>query len=386
MSVSPRSPAARLGLSALLLVAVALPSLRAQGFLPPPPPMAAKSWVLLDAQSGQVLAAHNRNVHLPQASLTKLMVAYITFTALTSHSVSPHTRFTISTAAWRTGGSRMFLNPGTQVSVNDLLLGLIVDSGNDAAVALAQGIAGSRAGFVALMNRYAHRLGLKNTHFMDVDGLPNPDHYSSALDIALLSRDIIRTFPALYHRYFAVKSFTWDHITQYNRVTLLWSDTSVDGLKTGYTTEAGYCMDASAHRHGMRLIAVVMGAGSEAARAREAEALLNYGFSFYRDHRLYVADRPIRTISVWLGDPGHAAVVVRRTLWATVPRGHYRETRLKLALLRRLRAPWSTTTPVGRIGVWFHGRELASRALYLSRPVDRAGWWARLVDRIERWI
>ncbi len=386
MSVFSRTRALRFGVLALLGLALAVPTLRAQALLLPPPSLAAKSWVLLDAQSGQVLAAHNRNVHLPQASLTKLMVAYITFTALADHNITLHSHFTISTAAWRTGGSRMFLLPNTRVSVNDLLLGLIVDSGNDAAVALAQGIAGSRAGFVALMNRYARRLGLRNTHYMNVDGLPNPDHYSSALDVALISRDIIRTFPALYHRYFAVKSFTWDHITQYNRVTLLWSDASVDGLKTGYTKEAGYCMDASAHRHGMRLIAVVMGAASEAARAREAEALLNYGFRFYRNHRLYPPNRPIRTIPIWLGDPGHAAVVVHRTLWVAVPRGHYREVRLKLTLLSRLRAPWPTTTPVGRIGVWLHGKELVSRALYLARPVARAGWWTRLVDRIGRWI
>jgi D-alanyl-D-alanine carboxypeptidase (penicillin-binding protein 5/6) len=388
MPVSVSSPprVARFASAALLLAALLLPTLRAQGFLPPPPPIAAKSWVLLDARTGQVLAAHNRNEHLPQASLTKLMVAYITFAALKAHTLSLNTRFTISTAAWRTGGSRMFLTPGSHVSVNDLLLGLIVDSGNDASVALAQGIAGSRAGFVALMNRYARRLGLKNTHYMNVDGLPAPGHYSSALDVALMSRDIIRTFPALYRRYFAVKSFTWDHITQYNRVTLLWSDASVDGLKTGYTKEAGYCMDASAHRHGMRLIAVVMGAASESARAREAEALLNYGFSFYRDHRLYAAGQAIRTIPVWLGDPAHAAVVVHRALWATVPRGHYREVRLKLVLLRHLRAPWSTARPVGRIGVWYHGNELTSRALYLARPVARAGWWTRLFDRVGRWL
>ncbi len=387
MRVSPPRPALRSAWSLLLLlVALVLPAARAQGFLPPAPPIAAKSWVLLDARSGQVLTSHKPNEHLPQASLTKLMVAYITFTALQAHSITLHTRFTISTAAWRTGGSRMFLNPGTQVSVNDLLLGLIVDSGNDAAVALAQGIAGSRAGFVSLMNRYARRLGLVNTHYMDVDGLSDPDHYSSALDVARISRDIIRTFPALYHRYFAVKQFTWDHITQDNRVTLLWSDASVDGLKTGYTKEAGYCMDASAHRRGMRLIAVVMGAASESARAREAETLLNYGFGFYRDHRLYSAGQAIRTIPVWLGDPGHAALVVHRTLWATVPRGQYRRIKLRLDLAPHLRAPWSAGRPVGRIGVWLDGHELVSRRLYLARPVARAGWWSRLIDRIGRWI
>lgn len=379
-------PSVLVRLVPLVLLGLISSALRAQGFIPPPPPIAARSWVLLDARTGQVLAAHNRNLHLPQASLTKLMVAYITFAALQAHSISLHTRFTISTAAWRTGGSRMFLNPGSHVSVNDLLLGLIVDSGNDAAVALAQGIAGSRAGFVALMNRYARRLGLKNTHYENVDGLPAPDHYSSALDVALISRDIIRTFPALYHRYFAVKSFTWDHITQYNRVTLLWSDASVDGLKTGYTKEAGYCLDASAIRHGMRLIAVVMGAASESARAREAEALLDYGFSFYRDHRLYGPGQSIRTLDISAGHPAHVALVVHRALWATVPRGHYREIRLRLALLRHLRPPLTTTSTVGRIGVWFHGHELTSRALYLGQAVARAGWWRRLVDAIEGWF
>lgn len=370
--------------STLAIFALAQAPVVFAGFpIPPAPTFNAKSWVLLDARTGQILAQSHENQHLAPASLTKLMVAYITFTALHSGAIHLHERFTISTAAWRTGGSRMFLMPGTQVSVNDLLKGLIVDSGNDAAVALSQAIAGTRGSMVGLMNRYARKLGLHNTHYEDVDGLPAPDHYSSALDIARLSRAIIRQYPALYHRYFAIKTFTWDHITQNNRVSLLWMDPWVDGLKTGYTEQAGYCMDASGHQDGMRLIAVVMGAPSWNARVNDAQALLNWGFSFYHDHRLYGAKQPLAKIPVWMGSHDHVAVGLARSLWVSVPRLDYRSLRIQMKLPKSLTAPFGPNPAIGSLRVILHGRLLVARNLYPLRAVKRGSWFHRLIDSIE---
>ncbi len=352
--------------------------------IPPAPSFNAKSWVLLDARTGQILAQEHPNQHLAPASLTKLMVAYITFTALHTGAIHLGEQFTISPAAWRTGGSRMFLNPGSQVSVNDLLKGLIVDSGNDAAVALSQAIAGTRGAMVGLMNRYARKLGLHNTHYEDVDGLPAPDHYSSALDIARLSRAIIRQYPSDYHRYFGIKTFTWDHITQNNRVSLLWMDPWVDGLKTGYTKQAGFCMDASGHQGGMRLIAVVMGAPSWDARVDDAQALLNWGFSFFHDHRLYGAKQPLAKVSVWMGAHDEVKVGLARSLWVSVPRLDYRSLRIRMQLPKSLTAPFGTNQPAGILRVELNGHLLASRTLHPLIPVQKGSWLSRLIDSIER--
>jgi len=352
--------------------------------IPPAPAFQAKSWVLLDSRTGQVLAESHEDRHLAPASLTKLMVAYITFTALHSGAIHLNERFTISTAAWRTGGSRMFLLPGSQVTVNDLLKGLIVDSGNDAAVALSQAIAGTRGSMVGLMNRYARKLGLRNTHYEDVDGLPAPDHYSTALDIARLSRAIIRQYPSLYHRYFAIKTFTWDHITQDNRVSLLWMDPWVDGLKTGYTQQAGFCMDASGHQDGMRLIAVVMGAPSWNARVNDAQALLNWGFGFFHDHRLYGAKQPLARIPVWMGAHDRVKVGLFRSLWVTVPRLDYHSLRIRMQLAKSLTAPFDTKFAVGTLRVMLHGRLLVARTLHPLQAVKKGSWFHRLIDSIEQ--
>jgi D-alanyl-D-alanine carboxypeptidase (penicillin-binding protein 5/6) len=358
------------------------PSTYASFPIPPAPTFNAKSWVLLDGRTGQMLAQHDATQHLAPASLTKLMVAYITFAALKAGAIHPDERFTISTTAWRTGGSRMFLLPGSHVTVNDLLKGLIVDSGNDAAVALSQAVAGTRAAMVTLMNRYVHKLGLNNTHYEDVDGLPVPDHYSSALDIARLSRDIIRTFPAEYHRYFAIKSFTWDHITQENRVSLLWMDSWVDGIKTGYTDQAGYCMDASGVQNGMRLIAVVMGAPSWDARVNDAQALLDWGFNFFHDHELYRKGVPLGKVRVAMGTRGSVPLGLAHSLWVTVPRLDYRSLKAVLVVPKHLKAPVGTTHPVGTLRVMLRHRLLLTRPLYPLAPVKRGNWFEQLMDAI----
>lgn len=338
----------------------------------------------MDGRTGQMLAHYHANRHLAPASLTKLMVAYITFTAIHSGAIHLNEKFTISTAAWRTGGSRMFLLPGSHVSVNDLLKGLIVDSGNDAAVALSQAIAGTRSSMVGLMNRYARKLGLRNTHYEDVDGLPVTDHYSSARDIARLSRDIIQQYPALYHRYFGIKTFTWDHITQNNRVSLLWMDPWVDGLKTGYTDQAGYCMDASGVQHGMRLIAVVMGAPSWDARVNDAQALLNWGFSFFHDHHLYAAKQPLAKVPVWMGSHDQVAVGLTKSLWVAVPRLDYHSLHIQMQLPKSLTAPFGTGITAGTLRVVLHGQVLVTRTLHPLRAVKKGSWLHRLIDSIEQ--
>ncbi len=378
-----KSQTRRLETLILAVILCALAPLAHAGFpIPPAPSFNAKSWVLLDGRTGQILARHEVDQHLAPASLTKLMVAYITFSALKAGAIHPNEHFTISTAAWRTGGSRMFLLPGSHVTVNDLLKGLIVDSGNDAAVALSQAVAGTRAAMVGLMNRYAKKLGLHNTHYADVDGLPVSDHYSSALDIARLSRDIIRTFPAEYHRYFAIKTFTWDHITQENRVSLLWMDSWVDGLKTGFTDQAGYCMDASGIQNGMRLIAVVMGAPSWNARVNDAQALLNWGFNFFHDHELYRKGVALGRIRVALGSHGSVPVGLTRSLWVTVPRLNYRSLKAVLVVPKHLDAPVETHKTVGTLRVMLGHHLLLTRPLYPLLAVKRGNWFEQLMDEI----
>ncbi len=378
-----KSQTRRLGALVLGSLLCALPPLAHAGFpIPPAPSFHAKSWVLLDGRTGQILAQHDAGQHLAPASLTKLMVAYITFSALKAGAIHPNERFTISTAAWHTGGSRMFLLPGSHVTVNDLLKGLIVDSGNDAAVALSQAVAGTRAAMVGLMNRYARKLGLRNTHYEDVDGLPAPDHYSSARDIARLSRDIIRTFPAEYHRYFGIKSFTWDHITQQNRVSLLWMDSWVDGLKTGYTAQAGYCMDASGIQNGMRLIAVVMGAPSWNARVDDAQALLDWGFNFFHDHELYRKAAPLGRVRVAQGTRGSVPLGLTRSLWVTVPRLDYRSLKAVLVIPKHVEAPVATTQAVGTLRVMLGRHLLITRPLYPLMAVQRGNWFEQLLDML----
>lgn len=281
----------------------------------------------------------------------------------------------------------MFVNVGSQVSVNNLLQGLIVQSGNDAAVALAQKVGGTEHGFVQLMNQYARKLGLTDTHYVDASGLTsNPDHYVSALDLAILSRAIINQFPQYYHRYFAEKQFTWDKITQSNRVSLLFTDPSVDGLKTGFTDKAGFCMVVSAHRHGMRLIAVVMGTPSEKARAVDDEALLNYGFNFYESHKLYAADTPIARVKVWKGAHGRVPVGVNHDIYVTIPKGSYRKLTAALQTPAGLIAPVPTATLAGSVSVSYNGKPLIKAPLYTLRAMPEGNIFRRLIDTVRLWF
>ena len=355
--------------------------------LPPPPALDATAYILVDQQTGQVLAQKNADEKLPMASLTKLMTAYIVFSALKDGRLTLDTPVTISKTAWRTGGSRMFINPGSQIPVIDLLKGMIVESGNDATVALAQKVGGTRAGFVTLMNEYAARLGLTSTHYMDVEGLPDPDHYTTARDLATLTNALIRDFPQ-YYFIFKIQQFTWDHITQKNRVTLLWTDPSVDGLKTGHTEAAGYCMIASADRQGMRLVSVVLHAPSWNSRVKDSEALLNYGFSFFETEKVAAARAPLARPRVYESAAGSVPVGAAADVYLTEPRGRDAALRTTIQWTHwPLVAPLAAGSEVGTLTVTNGaGQAVDHIPLVTLAPVPEGGLLTRLSDHIRLWF
>ncbi len=387
----PRSPVpsalAAAALPVLAALAGAVPAAVAPVPVPPPPALPAHSYVLLDFNTGQVLAQKNADDKLPMASLTKLMTAYIVFSALKSGQLTLDTPVTISKTAWRTGGSRMFLNPGSQVTVLNLLKGMIVESGNDATVALAQKVGGTQAGFVTLMNDYARRLGLTSTHYEDVDGLPKPDHFTTARDLATLAADIIRDFPQ-YYFIFKIKQFTWDHITQRNRVSLLWTDPSVDGMKTGFTDAAGYCMVTSADRNGMRVVSVVLGAPSWNGRVQDSEALINYGFNFYENENVAAARAIVARPRVYKSADGTAAVGPAQAIVLTVPRGP--DATLSTRIVWNhwpLEAPLAAGAAVGTLLVTNGaGQQVVSAPLVTLGPVPQGSLFTRLADDVRLWF
>lgn len=354
--------------------------------IPAAPQLAAKSYVLMDANSGQILAASNPDEKTEPASLTKMMTAYVVFHALNDGVIHLDDPVTISVKAWRMGGSRTFAKVGSQVSVNNLIQGMIVQSGNDATVALAEKIGGTEDTFVELMNKYAQQLGMTNSHFVDASGLTNdPQHYVTAHDIAVLARAIIREFPEYYH-YFSEKDFTWNHISQRNRNELLFTDPSVDGLKTGFTDEAGYCLVASAKRNGMRLIAVVTGTKSEHARAVEDEALLNYGFNFYDSRKLYDAGAKVADIKVWKGDEGTVPVGVSQDFYVTFPKGSYDKLNAAVHSTAGIVAPVKAGQQAGSVTVSLDGKQIADAPLYTLKAVPQGGIFTRMIDSIRLWF
>ncbi|MBX9810464.1 MAG: D-alanyl-D-alanine carboxypeptidase, partial [Burkholderiales bacterium] len=314
--------------------------------VPAPPPIAAKAYLLLDFNSGQPLASQNPDERVEPASLTKLMTAYLTFSALRQKTIRPDQTVAVSERAWRAEGSRMFIEPRKPVTVDELLRGMIVQSGNDACIALAEAIAGSEDVFAQMMNREAQRLGMKNTHFMNSTGLPHPQHYSTAHDLALLAAAIIRDFPEYYPLY-SLKEFRYNNITQANRNRLLWLDATVDGMKTGYTENAGYCLITSAKRGGQRLLSVVLGAASESARATESQKLLNYGFQFYDSVRLYEKNQPVVTLQVWKGSGNSVRAGFADDLYLSLPRGQADKLNASVESLQPLLAPISAGQKVG---------------------------------------
>ncbi len=361
-------------LPALLL---ALPALAAP--IPAPPQAAARAYALQDFHSGRLLAQKNIHERMEPASLTKLMTAYIVFSELESGAITLSDQVRVSEAAWRMGGSRMFIEVDKLVSVEDLLKGMIIQSGNDASVALAEHVAGSEDAFASLMNSYAGKLGMTGTHFVNSTGMPDPEHYTTVNDLAILTRALIADFPQ-YYKWYSQREFTFNGITQNNRNKLLWRDKSVDGVKTGHTKSAGFCLIASAQRNGMRLISIVLGAKSENARAQESQKLLNYGFRFYETRRLHGANETVTTVRIWKGEVEQLPLGLTEDLFVTVPRGQFGqiETRHNVAAL--IMAPAGRGRQYGSLVVSLGGEEIALRPLVALRDVAEGSLWQRLSD------
>jgi D-alanyl-D-alanine carboxypeptidase (penicillin-binding protein 5/6) len=380
-----RSPLA-LACAAVILAAAALTAGAATP-VPAPPAVNARAWLLVDHFTGRVLAESRANDHEEPASLTKLMTAYVVFEALASGRLKLSDEVTISKRAWRAEGSRTFLQVGTQVPVDILLKGMIVQSGNDASVALAEKLGGTEEAFAQIMNAQAQRLGMPNSHFANADGLPVPGHYTSARDMATLASALIRDFPQ-YYGLFSLREFMWNNIRQGNRNTLLGKDPSVDGLKTGHTDAAGYCLVSSANRNGMRLVAVVMGAPKERTREEASAALLNYGYTFFESVHIKAAGTTVLKPRVYKSAAEYAAVGVTGDVYALVPRGQGAALRTNARLAHEpLIAPLAADVPVGELTVTDGAGEVLARApLVPLAPVPQGSLWTRVVDGIALWF
>lgn len=366
----------------LVLLAVTPAAWAVEQVVPAPPQLAAKAWLLMDADSGNVLVEQGADEPLPPASLTKLMTSYIATLEINRGQIGEQDLVSISERAWRTGGSRMFVQVNTQVSMSDLLHGIIIQSGNDASVAVAEHIAGSEDAFADLMNSTARKLGMANSHFMNATGLPHPEHYSSARDMAILARAIIKEDPAHYAIY-AQKEFLWNNIKQPNRNLLLWRDKTVDGLKTGHTEEAGYCLVASAVRDGQRLIAVVFGANSEQARAAETQKLLTYGFRFFETRQFYAKGAELTQAPVWKGAERQLKAGLAQDLTLTLPRGQLDKLQASMTLQPMIEAPVAAGQEVGKVEVRLGEQVLHSVPLVALEPVEEGGLFRRLWDSIR---
>ncbi|CAK0766708.1 serine-type D-Ala-D-Ala carboxypeptidase (penicillin-binding protein 5/6) [Gammaproteobacteria bacterium] len=353
--------------------------------IPAPPQVAAGAWTLMDADTGRVFAENNADTRVEPASLTKIMTAYVVFNAIHSGEKSLTDSVRISEHAWKTGGSRTYLDLGSQVPLETVLLGMIVQSGNDASVALAEHIAGTEQAFSDLMNHHAEQIGMVNSHFENATGLPGQQHYSSAHDLALLSKSLIQRFPEEY-KIFSVKEFTYNGIVQHNRDVLLRRDESVDGIKTGFTDRAGYCLVSSAKREEMRLISVVMNTKSPAARAREAQALLDYGFRFWETHRVHVGRQPMATTRVWKGAQRELAVGTAQDIHVTVPRGSYKTVTTNFEIQNHIVAPVNKNQTVGTMHVTLPDGKVEDYPLVAIEEIALGSWWRRLVDMILMWF
>jgi D-alanyl-D-alanine carboxypeptidase (penicillin-binding protein 5/6) len=353
--------------------------------VPNPPQVQARGYYLIDYVTGQVLAASNENERLEPASLTKLMTAYAVFHALKDGRIKLTDMVRVSQYARSQEGSRMFIEAGSYVSVEDLIQGMIVQSGNDATVALAEHVAGSEPVFVELMNQYAQQLGMVNTHFQNSPGMPAPDHYTTARDIAVLAVALIREYPE-YYKWYSQREFTWNNIRQPNRNGLLARDPSVDGLKTGHTESAGYCLVSSAKREDMRLVSVVMGSPSIRAREDASAALLNYGFNFYQTRKLYAAQQPLLQVPVWKGQTDTATLTVAEDVYATLPRGQEGSLTVAADVSEPLIAPLETSAAVGKLRVMLGDTPVASYPLHVREDIPQGGFFGRLVDGVLLWM
>jgi D-alanyl-D-alanine carboxypeptidase (penicillin-binding protein 5/6) len=366
-------------LALLLLLALPFAAL-AQALTPPP--VAARAWYLLDTLSGQALAAQSEEDRFEPASLTKLMSAYLVFSAIRDRKLDPAKVVPVSERAWKTGGSRMFVDPKKPAAVADLLRGMVVQSGNDATIALAEAVAGTEEAFAQLMNREAKRLGLRNSSFVNSTGLPAPGHYATARDMAMLAAALIRDFPAEYALY-SQKEFTWNGITQANRNRLLWLDPTVDGVKTGFTEAAGYCLVASARRGERRLVSVVMGAQSDALRMSENHKLLNFGFLAYDTQRLYRKGEVVATPEIFKGTSATVKLGFDRDVWLTLPRERFEGLKAQLTTVQPFVAPYSRGQKAGIMKLARDNAAVAEVPVVALEDVPVAGFLSRGWDTIR---
>jgi len=353
--------------------------------IPPAPTIPARSWILIDAASGQPLARHAADQPVEPASLTKLMTAYAVFDALRDGKLRLDTLVPISERAWRAEGSRTFLDLNSRVPVEVLLQGMIVQSGNDASIALAEAAAGSEDTFAALMNQYATQLGMRGSHFQNATGLPGPQHRVTAADMARLARAIVREFPE-YYRWYSQREFTWNNIRQGNRNGLLDRDPSVDGMKTGMTDAAGYCLVSSARRDGMRLIAVVMGTAGASEREDASLALLNWGFSFHESRHLHAAGDKLADVRVYRARGGRAALGLREDLAVVLPRASTGTVEVRVEPAPKLFAPLTVQDQAGTVRVLLDGKPLTEAGLYPLADTPTGGFLRRLWDTILSWF
>jgi len=373
-------------LQSFFLVLILLPLLAAAQQLPTPPALAAKSWLLIESGSGQELASQAADERLEPASLTKLMTAYLTFAALKQGIVKIDQSVQVSEKAWKAQGSRMFIQVNTQVKVDDLIKGMIVQSGNDACIALSEAIAGSEENFVQLMNREAQRLGMKATSFRNSAGMPDPQHYTTARDLAMLTGALIRDFPEEYAKYYSIKEFRYNNITQPNRNRLLWLDPTVDGVKTGHTDAAGYCLISSSKRGARRLLSIVLGAANDGVRAQESLKLLNYGFQFYDAVQLYAKGQAVSNLKVWKGSEKTVKAGFNNDFILAVPKGL--APRIKTELLSRqpLIAPVTAGQVIGTMKVSLDDKPFGEYPVVAVEAVPVAGIFGRMIDSVRLWF
>lgn len=351
--------------------------------VPPAPELEAASYLLMDVNSGKILAQKNMNQQREPASLTKLMTLYLVFGAIENGTINLNDLVPISHKAWEMGGSRMFVKAGTHVSVNNLIQGVTVDSGNDATIALAEFVGGgSESNFVKMMNQAAKTLGMNQTHFADSTGLPNPENTTTAYDLALLARALIHNYPKEYH-YFGQKWFSYSGIKQPNRDRLLWRLPGTDGLKTGDTDKAGFCLISSAVQNNTRLLSVVMGTPSDEARATESITLMRYGFSHFETHALYAANAPMTQLRVWRGDTTKIPVGVTTPLYITIPRGQFSKISTHIQTESDIQAPVALNQPVGILKVTLEGNLILSEPLVALKANPIGGKWRQTSDAME---
>ncbi|MCK4585837.1 MAG: D-alanyl-D-alanine carboxypeptidase [Gammaproteobacteria bacterium] len=365
----------------LLFASLALPSYAAI-MVPASPKIKARGFLLMDFDSGRILTEKKSGQRMEPASLTKMLTSYVIANELANGGISLDEMVTISKKAWRMQGSRMFIEVGKKVSVEDLLKGIIIQSGNDATVALAEHVAGSEETFADLMNQHAAELGMLDSHFVNSTGLPKKNHYTTPGDMAKLARALIKNFPEHYEWY-STKEFKFNKIKQYNRNKLLWRNKFVDGIKTGHTDSAGYCLVASAKRDGMRLISVVLGTRSEEARAAESQKLLSYGFRFFETHKLYAANEPLTQTHIWKGAVENLSLGLEENLYITIPKGQYKKLDADMNITARITAPVKKGASFGTVNVRLGDKQYATRNLIALTNVEKGGLVDSLIDEIK---